>query len=209
MAVCQSAIMSTETPSSRASSLPQLSRLTHINGGHPGHRVRRGRRVRLARLGCRARHGCDCRCPDRRGYDRPNRPDCVHPNCDSDEPGSRLAAPTGNNAVLADTPAAGGNTAALAGSAVRAANNTGAAPCNTRRWNSKARPRSNRAQGMCRPRTGSSWLLHRNRVRTHQETIPIEQSAESGGAVFDRAWRPPGPRVSHTSDAGRRQSIIR
>jgi hypothetical protein len=99
----------------------------------------------------------------------------------------------------------------LAGNTAPVARSSGAAACSNRRHlNSKVRHRNNRrALARYRHRNGSSCLLHRNRARTHQETIPILQSEEFGGAVFDRAWRPPGPRVSHTSDAGRRQSIIR
>lgn len=156
---------------------------------------------------------------DRRGDGHPSRhghDDHDGPIHDSDRPGSLLVVPAGNsvvpvdnNAVPVDKPAAGGNNAAMAGNTVQAVSNTCAGPSSNDRQSNKTRHRSNTALGTCRPRNGSSWILHRNRARTHQETIPIKQSAEFGGAFFDRAWRPPGPRVSHTSDAGRRQSMVR
>jgi hypothetical protein len=91
----------------------------------------------------------------------------------------------------------------LAGNTALAVRSTGVVACsNRRRLNSKVRRHNRMAR--YRPRNCSSWLLHRNRARMHQETIPIQQSEE-----FADTWRPPGPRVSHTSDAGRRQSIIR
>ncbi len=164
--------------------------------------------------------GLDSHCPGRLGSGRPSRPGDGHPSRhdhdghddpihDSDSPGSLLVAPAGNSAVPIDKPAAGGNNAALAGNTVQAVSNTGAGPSSNGRRSNKTRHRSNTALGTCRHRNGSSSILHRNRARTHQETIPIKQSAEFGGAFFDRAWRPPGPRVSHTSDAGRRQSMVR
>ncbi len=141
--------------------------------------------------------------PSRHGHDGHDGP--IH---DSDRPGSLLVAPAGSSAVPIDKPAAGGNNAAMAGNTVQGVSNTCAGRSSNGYRSNKTRHRSNTALGTCRHRSGSSCLLHRNRVRTHQETIPIEQSAEFGGAFFDRAWRPPGPRVSHTSDAGRRQSIV-
>jgi len=204
----------------RACSLPQVLRLPQINGG------RLGCCNCLDRFGCpdccscRARCVCNCvhhpgrHCSSHFGYDRPTH--------DSDDPDNRPA--TGNNAVPADNPFADGNSAApvdrpladsnsavLAGNTALAESNTGAAASNNpRHLNSRIRHRRNRlALARYKPRNGSSRFLHRNRARTHQETIPIEQSEEFGRAVFDRAWRPPGPRVSYTSDAGERQSIIR
>lgn len=161
----------------------------------------------LGCCGCRARcvcscvHHCGSHCSSHFGYYRPTR--------DSDELGNCSA--TGNNAVPADKPLADSNSAVSAGNTALAVSNTGAAVSNNPRLlNSRIRHRRNRwALARYRPRNCSSWLLHRNRARTHQETVPIEQSEEFGRAVFDRAWRPPGPRVSYTSDAGERQSIIR
>jgi hypothetical protein len=161
-------------------------------------------------LGCcdyRARCVCSCvhhpgsHCSSHFGYDRPTR--------DSDELGNCSA--TGNNAAPVDRPLADSNSAVSAGNTALAVSSNGAAASNNpRHLNSRIRHRRNRlALARYRPRNCSSRFLHRNRARTHQETIPIEQSEEFGRAVFDRAWRPPGPRVSYTSDAGERQSIIR
>lgn len=127
--------------------------------------------------------------PSRHGHDGHDGP--IH---DSDRPGSLLVAPTGNsagpvdsNAVPVDKPAAGGSNAALVGNTVPAVRNTCAGPSSNDHRSNKPRHRSNTAQGTCKPRNGNSWILHRNRARTHQETIPIKQSAEFGGVFFDRA----------------------
>lgn len=170
-------------------------RAHHGRPFRPGYRVHRDRR--------------DCRCSSCHGYVHPNRPGHCRPSRDSGEPGSRLVVTAGNNAVPVDKPSAGGNTAALAGNSVPEVRNTGAVTCSNRHSSSKARHRSNTAQGTCTPRNCSSCLLHRHRARTHRETIPLQLSEEFDGAFFEGAWRPPGPRVSHTSDAGERQSIIR
>lgn len=164
-----------------------------VNGGRLGHRDRPDRGDRLFH------HGDPCGLdshrpgrlgsgrPNRPGYDRPNRRGHDGPIHGSGRRGSQLVAPAGNSAVPVDKPAAGSNNAAMAGNTVQAASNTCAGPNSNGHQSSKTRHRSSTALGMCRPRNGSSWILHRNRARMHQETIPIKQSAEFGGAFFDRA----------------------
>jgi hypothetical protein len=177
--------------------------LLMFTGGRLGHRDRRDRCGRLVHCDCCARHYHGGHRSIHSGYARPIR--------DSGRPGSRSVVQPGNSAVPIGRSAAASNTAALAGNTALVESSTVVVASNTpRHLNSKSRRRRNRqALARCRPQNCSSWLLRRNRARMHQETIPIVQSEEFGGAVFDRAWRPPGPRVSHTSDAGRRQSIIR
>ena len=191
----------------RACSLPQVLHSTHVIGGCLGQSDRRDRSGHLVHRDCVRHHGNHC--SNYHGYGHPSRPGHCRPNRAPGAPGNRFVAKAGNNAVPVDTPAAGGSTAALAGNSGPAVSNTGAARCSNRHWSSNPRYLSSTARGTCKPRNCSSCLLHRHRARTRQVTILIQPSEELGGAVFDRAWRPPGPRVSHTSDAGERQSIIR
>jgi len=174
---------------------------------------------RPARCDSRDRYR-DSRCSSSRGYGRPSH--------GSDACGSRPATadnnewPTGNGATIdasaaasnsatVDISAAVSNSAVSAGNTALEARSTGAAVCSNRHhWSSRNSLRRNRlAMARYRPRNCSNCLLHRSKARTHQGTIPTLQAVEFGAACFDRAWRPPGPRMSHTSDAGRRQSNVR
>jgi hypothetical protein len=162
----------------------------HLRGFTSGCHVRCGRLARCAGRSC---HDRDDRYPNRRDGGHPNARDRCHASDDfrnNVEPVDSNAAPIGNNAVA-------GSTAGLAGSNV-AARNTCCHPDNRCRL-CCSRP----VRVTCRP-LNCNTSPRRSTGRNRQRRTSTQQAEE-----FVYTWRPPGPRVGHTSDAGRRQSFNR